>query len=223
MLRAASGAIVENTYTATYAERYCPRVSIITGPIDTERYSPGSAVEACDCVVLGWIGSYTSATYLELIRGPLAELGARHRHLRLCLIGEGGFYTDAVPMEWRPWSLETEVQDLRGFDIGLMPLPDDPWTRGKGGYKLLQYLSMCIPAVSSPVGINREIVDDGVNGFCAGSHDEWVSCLERLIRNRALRHRMGKAGRAKMEACYSLQRSSHRLLRILSSVARTQA
>ncbi len=222
MLRAASGAIVENTYTAAYAERYCPRVSIITGPIDTRRYSPGAAVEECDGVVLGWIGSYTSAPYLELIRGPLAELGVRHPHLRLRLIGEGGFCTDAVAMEWRPWSLQTEVQDLRGFDIGLMPLPDDPWTRGKGGYKLLQYLSMGIPAVSSPVGINREIVEDGVNGFCAGTHDEWVSCLDRLIQDRALRHRLGKAGRAKMEACYSLDRSSRRLLRILNSAAREQ-
>ena len=223
MLRAASGAIVENTYTAGYAERYCPRVSIITGPIDTERYSPGKAVEERNGVVLGWIGSYTSAPYLELIRGPLTELGVRHRHLRLCLIGEGGFDTDAVPMEWRPWSLETEIQDLRGFDIGLMPLTDDPWTRGKGGYKLLQYLSMGIPAVSSPVGINREIVEDGVNGFCAGTHDEWVSCLDRLIQDRALRHRLGKAGRAKMERCYSLNRSSRRLLQILNSAARSQA
>ena len=223
MLRAASRALVENTYTATYAARYCPRVSIITGPIDTERYSPGRAVEECEGVTLGWIGSYTSAPYLELIRGPLADLGVRHRHLRLSLIGEGGFHTDAVPTEWRPWSLETEVQDLRRFDIGLMPLPDDPWTRGKGGYKLLQYLSMGIPAVSSPVGINREIVEDGVNGFCAGTHDEWVSCLERLIRDRALRHRLGKAGRARMEACYSLNRSSRRLLRILNSAAPAQA
>lgn len=223
MLRAASGAIVENTYTAAYAERYCPRVSIITGPIDTRRYSPGTTVEECDGVVLGWIGSYTSAPYLELIRDPLAELGVRHPNLRLRLIGQGGFCTDAVAMEWRPWSLQTEVQDLRGFDIGLMPLPDDPWTRGKGGYKLLQYLSMGIPAVSSPVGINREIVEDDVNGFCAGTHDEWVSCLDRLIQDRALRHRLGKAGRAKMEACYSLDRSSRRLLHILNSAARAQA
>ena len=223
MLRAASRVIVENTYTAAYAKRYCPEVSIITGPIDTKRYSPGRKAEDCGDLVLGWIGSYTSARYLELIRGPLAELGARHPHLRLCLVGEGGFDTDAVPVEWRPWSMETEVRDLRSFDIGLMPLPDDPWTRGKGGYKLLQYLSMGIPAVSSPVGINCEIVEDGVNGFCAESHGEWVSCLERLIQDRALRRRMGEAGRAKMQACYSLARSSRRLLRILSSVARADA
>ena len=223
MLRASSRVIVENTYTASYAERFCPHVSIITGPIDTERYSPGSAGEEDDRVVLGWIGSYTSAPYLELIREPLAELGARHRHIRLCLIGEGGFDTDALPTEWRPWSLETEVRDLGRVDIGLMPLPDDPWTRGKGGYKLLQYLSMGIPAVSSPVGINTEIIEDGVSGFCASSHDEWVFCLDRLIRDRALRVRMGGAGRARMEARYSLQRSSRRLLRILHSVAGPEA
>ena len=223
MLRASSRVIVENTYTASYAERFCPAVSIITGPIDTERYSPGGAGKEDERVVLGWIGSYTSAPYLELIREPLAELGKRHRHIRLCLIGEGGFDTDAVPMQWRPWSLETEVHDLRQLDIGLMPLPDDPWTRGKGGYKLLQYLSMGIPAVSSPVGINREIVEDGVNGFCASSHDEWVSCLDRLILDRALRVKMGEAGRARMEACYSLQHSSRRLLRILRSMAGREA
>ncbi|MDA0745362.1 MAG: glycosyltransferase, partial [bacterium] len=99
------------------------------------------------------------------------------------------------------------------------PLPDDPWTRGKGGYKLLQYLSMGIPAVASPVGVNREIVTDGVHGFWASNSAEWVGCLERLVEDASLRRALGGAGRRKVEACYSLERSNRHLLQILESVA----
>ncbi len=217
MLRAAHHTIVENTYTGAYAKQHCPEVSIITGPIDTERYCPGIR-EARLEVVLGWIGTRTSVSYLELIRGPLAELGRRYAHLRLCLIGPGGFEVEEVRTVWRNWSLETEVADLRSFDIGLMPVPDDAWTRGKGGYKILQYFAMGLPVVASPVGVNREIVEDGLNGFLAAGDAEWVDRLERLILAPQLCRRMGEAGCRKMEACYSLNRSSRRLLRILESV-----
>jgi len=222
VLRMACHAIVENTYTATYAAQHCPAVSIITGPIDTDRYRPGQKTGRKG-VVLGWIGSRTTTRYLELIRAPLTELAHRHPRLSICLIGAEGFEPDGLPVTLRRWSLETEVADLQTFDIGLMPLPDDVWTRGKGGYKLLQYLSMGVPVVASPVGINREIVKDGVNGFLAASDREWMTGLERLIRDPDLRRRMGADGRGKMEACYSLKQSSQRLLQILASVATGRA
>ncbi len=217
MLRAACHTIVENTYTAAYARQFCPEVSIITGPIDTERYCPGRREDRPE-VVLGWIGSRSTAQYMEMIRAPLAELGRRHSHLRLCLIGIRGFEAEGLQTVWRDWSLETEVADLQTFDIGLMPLPDDPWTRGKGGYKILQYLAMGLPVVASPVGINREIVEDGINGFWATAHDEWVAHIERLIADPELRTRMGEAGRRKMEAGYSLHQSSRLLLQVLRLV-----
>ncbi|OGG46922.1 MAG: hypothetical protein A3F84_20900 [Candidatus Handelsmanbacteria bacterium RIFCSPLOWO2_12_FULL_64_10] len=109
------------------------------------------------------------------------------------------------------------MADLQAFDIGLMPLPDDEWTRGKGGYKLLQYMAVAVPAVASPVGINRILVSDGVDGFHATGEEEWVDRLCRLIRDADLRRQMGAAGRRKMEREYALSVSAGRLIEILKA------
>ena len=219
MLQASGHAIVENAYTADYARRFCPAVSRITGPIDTDRYAPGP-VKMRDEVVLGWIGSQSTTPYLELIREPLEELGRRHRHLKLSLIGAGPFELTNLSITHQTWALETEVAHLRAFDIGLMPLPDDAWTRGKGGYKLLQYMAMGLPVIASPVEINREIVAHDINGFLAETPEEWVAYLERLIGNAHLRQQMGAAGRRHVVARYSLKKSSRYLLEILQATKR---
>jgi glycosyltransferase involved in cell wall biosynthesis len=220
MLRLADHALVENEYTAAFAQGCCPQVSTITGPIDTRRYAAGSsAVAAREEVVLGWIGSATTAPYLQLIRAPLARLGRRFPQLRLRVIGAAAVDLEGLPVEAVPWSLEGEVEELRGFDIGLMPVPDDPWTRGKGGYKLLQYMAVGLPVVTSPVGINRRIVSDGETGFWAHTPEEWEERLARLIADPALRRQMGQRGRAAMEADYALEVSSRRLGEILRQVA----
>jgi glycosyltransferase involved in cell wall biosynthesis len=216
MLQTAQCAVVENAYTADYAQRFCPQVVRITGPIDTVRYAPGERL-AKDEVVLGWIGSPTTTQYLDLIRDSLAELGRRYPLVKLHLIGASSFQFDGMPVESFAWRLDTEVAHLCQFDIGLMPLPDDDFTRGKGGYKLLQYMAMGLPVVASPVEINREIVDHGKNGFCADSLTEWVQSLSLLIEDAELRKRLGMAGRKKMERDFSLQSSSQRLLHILQS------
>jgi glycosyltransferase involved in cell wall biosynthesis len=218
MLRAAGHAVVENAYTGAYARQYGPKVWTITGPIDTRRYQPGSR-EGRGSVVLGWIGSWSTARYLEMIRGPLAEIGRRYPHVRLLLIGAGGFRPEGLEVESRPWSLETEVTDLQRIDVGLAPLPDDPWTRGKGGYKLLQYMAVGLPVVASPVGVQGVIVEEGGNGHLASSDAQWEACLGRLIEDPDLRGRMGMAGREKVVRDYSLERSSPRFREILRSVA----
>ncbi|MBI2505756.1 MAG: glycosyltransferase family 4 protein [Candidatus Latescibacteria bacterium] len=220
MLRLADHALVENEYTAAFAASCCSRVSTITGPIDTQRYGAGSPPPAGrDEVVLGWIGSATTLPYLELIRAPLARLGRRFPHVRLRVIGAASVELEGLPVEARPWSLEGEVEELRSFDIGLMPVPDDPWTRGKGGYKLLQYMASGLPVVTSPVGINCQIVRDGETGFWARTSEEWEERLARLIADPALRRGMGQRGRAAMEAGYALELSSRRLGEILRQVA----
>jgi len=217
MLEAAFCAVVENAYTAEYAGKFCTRVERITGPIDTTRYAPGKRKPE-DEVVLGWIGSPTTTAYLDLIREPLEELGRRYAHVTLCLIGASSFEFDGLPMVTHEWSLNTEVTHLSRFDIGLMPLPEDAFTRGKGGYKLLQYMAMALPVVASPVEINREIVEDGENGFLADHSADWVVSLSRLIEDGDLRRRMGQSGRKKMEQDFSLQQSSQRLVGILQSM-----
>lgn len=216
MLQAAQCAVVENAYTAEYAQQFCPQVVRITGPIDTVRYGPSEPVLKDD-VVLGWIGSPTTTRYLELIRKPLTELGQRYPNLKLCLIGASHFEFDGLPVVNLGWDLDTEVDCLRQFDIGLMPLPDDDFTRGKGGYKLLQYMSMGLPVVASPVEINCELVDDGENGFLATTSDEWVLRLSCLIDDAVLRKKMGRVGRKKMEQEFSLRQSSQRLIDILQT------
>ena len=218
LLRASAHAVVENDYTRAYAGRYCPRVSTITGPIDTDRYRPPEAPRPRGGpVVLGWVGSPTTEKYLETIRRPLEEVGRRFSGVRLLLVGASAFEIAGLPAEHRRWDLAREVADLQAFDIGLMPLPDDEWTRGKGGYKLLQYMAVAVPAVASPVGINRILVSDGVDGFHATGEEEWVDRLCRLIRDADLRRQMGAAGRRKMEREYALSVSAGRLIEILKA------
>ena len=214
MLQTAHCAIVENAYTAEFAARYCPRVSQITGPIDTTRYIPKK--KAVDKkVVLGWIGSQWTTRYLDLIRDPLVALARQYPNLELRLIGAGDFDVPGLQIARLDWTLETEVAYLQTFDIGLMPLPNDPFTRGKGGYKLLQYMACGLPVVASPVEINCEIVTHGKTGFLAGADAEWIEFLGTLIENKTLRNRMGAAGRAHVIAHYALEKSSEQLLALL--------
>ena len=214
MLQIAHCAIVENAYTAEFAARYCSCVSQITGPIDTARYVPRKKTTG-EKVVLGWIGSQWTTRYLDLIRDPLAALSRQCPNLELRLIGAGDFDVPNLKIERMDWALETEVVHLQTFDIGLMPLPDDPFTRGKGGYKLLQYMACGLPVVASPVEINREIVTHGKTGFLAETEVEWIEFLGTLIKNKTLRNRMGAAGRARVIAHYALKKSSDQLLALL--------
>ena len=215
MLASSAVAIVENDYNRAYAGRFADRVEIITGPIDTERYSPRER-EANENVVLGWIGSPTTTPYLSDISRSLERVAEARPGVILRLIGVLPLQPDRSKVEQFDWSLETEVDHLASFDIGLMPLPDDPWTRGKGGYKLLQYCAMGLPVVASPVGVNAEIVEHGVTGFLADSEETWTEQLLKLVDDPDLRTRMGRAGRQRMLERYSLESSSRKLVDILS-------
>lgn len=203
MLRLAQAAVVENAYTGAYAARFCPTVQI-TGPIDTAGHRPAATRPPRPEVVLGWIGSATTLPYLLAITAPLQRLCGRHPEVRLHIVGADQVVLDGVPVRLFPWQLDTEVAALQECDIGLMPLPDDPWTRGKGGYKLLQYMAVGLPVVASPVGINREMVRDGENGFLATTDGEWEDRLEELIADPARRRRLGQCGRELVTARYSL-------------------
>jgi glycosyltransferase involved in cell wall biosynthesis len=124
------------------------------------------------------------------------------------LVGSGPISLGDVPMEVRSWSESTEVADIQSFDIGIMPLFDEPWEKGKCGYKLIQYMACGIPVISSPVGINTKIVDDGVDGYLAGNSEEWMSAFKILYDRPQLRKKLGESGRKKIESLYSLQVTS---------------
>ena len=218
MLRLAAVAVVENEYTASFAAEHCGRTCTITGPIDTRRYRPAAPRPDGDALVLGWIGSASTLPYLEALRPVLERLCRRLPHLRLHVVGALDVRWPDVRLQAKPWSLEEEVGDLQAFDIGLMPVPDDPWTRGKGGYKLLQYMAAGLPVVSSPVGINRDIVADGESGFWATEESEWEEKLEALAADPELRRRMGRRGRELVEEGFALERAAGRLSDLLQEL-----
>jgi glycosyltransferase involved in cell wall biosynthesis len=195
---------LENESNRAYTARYCPATLTITGPIDTERYRPAPRAPR-DEVVLGWIGSPSTTGYLRLLEPTFAELARRGRRVVLHLIGAGAYASPHVPVRHIPWTLATEVEALGTFDVGLMPLTEDPWARGKGGYKILQYMAMGIPTVASPVGINSELVRDGETGRLAADVVAWTAALDGLAGDAAARHRMGVAARADAVARYSIE------------------
>ena len=168
-------------------------------------------------LTIGWIGTPTTAKFLLGIADAFKEI-VKVYGARIVAVGANPQPFQGLPVEVRPWQEKTEVAEIQDFDVGLMPLPDEPYERGKCGYKLIQYMACGKPAVASPVGANTEIVRHGENGFLATTTDEWIDALSRLIEDPNLRFRMGQAGRSMVESEYSLQMQAPRLEGMLRSV-----
>jgi len=214
--------IAGNPYLAEFARKYNRQVEIIPTPVDGDRYRPRQDRPLDRSVIIGWMGTDSNLPYLFTLIPVLRELLAE-TDARLLVISN----PEQKPAElegdarivWRTWQEETEPEDLARFDIGIMPLADDAYTRGKCGFKLLQYMAVGIPVVASPVGMNREIVEDGISGFLAVDEKDWLEKLGCLCRDRGLRERMGSAGRKRIEEKYSLRRFSVPWLTLLQTAA----
>lgn len=199
----------------------CARVEWLPTVVDLDRYpTTPVAPERAGPVVVGWIGSPSTAGYLGHVAGALARVGAAHS-IRCVAVGARPDQVVGTPFEAQPWSEASEYQTLRRFDIGIMPLPDAPWERGKCGYKLVQYMACSLPVVASPVGVNRDIVTAGESGFLANSEAEWVSSVGRLVSDIALRKRLGAFGRKTVEETYCVQVQAPRLVEMLRRVVGT--
>jgi len=199
--RLASHVMVGNYYLEKYAQAFNQNVTVVPTTIDTEAYRVGP-VRNTAIPVIGWTGSYSTVQHLDLLRPILGELARRER-FRVRVIGPSDYKLPGVDIEVVPWNSRTEVQDLAAVDIGVMPLPDDPWTRGKCGCKALQYMGLGLPAVCSPVGMNTDLISDGENGFLADGADEWIAKLTLLLRSSQLRRKLGLAGRKTVEERFS--------------------
>lgn len=199
---------------AAFARRYSSSVTVVPSTVSLATYRPRPPWEARATPVVGWTGSHSSAQYLRLVERPLQRLAEHHR-FRFLAIGVETVRMAGVDVECRAWRSETEVDDLWDMDIGLMPLPDDPWTRGKCAMKAIQYLAVGIPAVVSPIGANAEVVRHGENGFHAVTEDDWLDSMGRLLREPALRRQLGLAGRATVERQYSAEVQAPRVARLL--------
>ncbi len=205
--------IVGNEYLAAYARQFSARVAIIPTTIDTDVYRPtpkpvgrGSnfGTDYQPVVEIGWSGSVTTVEHFEHLLPALKSIQEKYgQRVRFKLIGDKNYQHKALGIKGLPWRHETEISDLGTMAIGVMPLPDNGWARGKCGLKGLQYMALGIPTIMSPVGVNGEIIRDGENGFLADTMDEWVAKLSLLIDSPDLRARVGAAGRQTVIDHYS--------------------
>ena len=219
MLHAAT-VIAGNNYLAERAYRAgANRVEIIPTVVDTERYQPKQKAVG-EVPIVGWIGTPQTSRYLKPLL-PVFESLKNEMPVRFVAVGANPEDFEGTPVEAWPWSEETEVESVQQFDIGIMPLVDSPWERGKCGYKLIQYMACGVPVVASPVGVNREIVVSDKNGLFADSVGEWDKALRTLLNvDSKVRKRMGGAGRARVVEWYSVQAQASRLLNELYEAVR---
>jgi glycosyltransferase involved in cell wall biosynthesis len=215
--RLAAAATVGNETLAEFASRYCPSVLVVPSTVSLREYRPKPYSPHNATPVIGWTGSHSSAQYLRIVEGPLREL-ARRQSFRLRVIGLEGYRLDGVDVDCRPWSADTEVQDLWPMDVGIMPLSDDPWSRGKCAMKAIQYMGVGLPAVVSPVGANRQVVQHGISGFHATTEREWIESLEALLNAAELRAQMGAEARQRVKALYSAEAQAPRIGGLLESL-----
>lgn len=217
IMKRADIVIVGNDYLSERAfSAGARRVEYLPTVIDMERYEVIPAVIQKP-VTVGWIGTPWSLRYLSLIEPVMTQISSAGL-ARFVVVGANEKQIGNLPVEVRPWSEGTEVSEIQQFDIGIMPLPDEPFERGKCGYKLIQYMACGVPVVASPVGVNLTLVRDGVDGFHAAELANWHEALHRLCVDASLRHRMGASGRARVEVEYSLDVAAPRLEAMLRSV-----
>lgn len=224
LIRDASLVMAGNDYLADYARKSGARqVELVPTVIDLERYPDVAALPdrirgATPCI--GWIGQRSTADLLVPYGDLFAQL-ASSGQARFSAVGIDAPALGLPMMTPLAWSEETEVASIQSFDIGIMPLIDAPFERGKCGYKLIQYMACGLPVVASPVGVNSQIVEHGVNGFLAKDQEQWAHALQTLLESPELRMKMGQAGRAKVEKYYCAQKIAPRIIDLLGRVART--
>jgi len=219
LLRGAVACACGNAYLRDYADRFCDRTTILPTVVDTDAYRPAGHGDDGP-VTIGWIGTPSTWRYLRPLLPLLADLAAT-RGIRVRVVGAGAAaFADRFPgLDLVDWREETEIAEVQRMDIGVMPLPDEAWARGKSGYKLVQYMACGLPVVASPVGVNAEIVAEGESGFLADTPGDWRRAILALLDDPALRRRMGEAGRARAQARYALSVQAPRMVTLLRDAA----
>lgn len=206
-----------NRHLAAHCTPLNPRVSDLPTVVDVNRYRPQPERKR-GTFTIGWIGSPSTASYLPAMAPALSEF-ARSSPVDFIVIGGKAPSIPGVNVIELPWSEQTEVDLINSFDVGVMPLPDDEWARGKCAFKLIQYMACGVPVVASPVGANIDVVTPEC-GLLAKTQEEWVESLLHLRADKALRERMGAAGRARVEQHFSLHNAVPKLAAVIESVAR---
>jgi glycosyltransferase involved in cell wall biosynthesis len=191
------------------------KVEIMPTVIDLDRYSPKSIGRGSNAAFnIGWIGSPGTSIYLKTIQSAFQALNQKYSST-FTFVGAGNLKLDNLDLNIKKWQESTEVEDIQSFDVGIMPLNNTPWEQGKCGIKLIQYMACALPVVGTPIGVNQEIVQHGVNGFQANDLDEWIDYLSKLATDPHLCEVMGAKGREMVESKYCLQVTAPRMAQLL--------
>ncbi len=211
--------IAGNKYLANYALNFNPNVKIIPTTIDSNYHQKKNISKQQNKICIGWTGTSTTLKHFQLIIPALQKIKNKFGDkIIFKVIIDIPYQENSLEIKSTIWNMETEVQDLSQIDIGIMPLPDNDWSRGKCGFKGLQYMSLEIPTIMSPVGVNTEIIQDGINGFLADSVEQWVEKLSLLIESKELRHKIGKEARKTVIEKYSVESQKHNYLKYLNEI-----
>ena len=207
-----------NQYLADYARPYNEEIRIVPTTIDTEMYQRIELPKQ-EQVCIGWSGSITTIQHFELALPFLKKIKEKYGDkVTFKVIGDGSYRQEELGIQGLPWTSESEVRELSGIDIGIMPLPDSEWAKGKCGLKGLQYMALSIPTLMSPVGVNTEIIQDGENGYLAKATEEWVEKISALIESPELRQKMGAAARQTVLDKYSVEANKSLYLQCFQEV-----
>lgn len=209
--------IAGNRHLEEYARGYNANVTVIPTVLDANIVQP--VKKSGGSLVLGWMGTHSTLPYLETLFPVLQNLARRHDFVLRVVGGGREVQIEGVTVDNRPWRMESETSDLQGFDIGLYPILEDEWSLGKSGFKAIQYMTVGIPAVCSPVGATCDIITPDEQGFLPRNGDEWETALTRLLSDADLRRQMGAAGRERAESWYCLDQQAPRLRAVLENAA----
>jgi glycosyltransferase involved in cell wall biosynthesis len=222
LIKCANLVFVGNQYLADYAKQFNSKVKIIPTTVDTVKFSR-QGFPKNDKICIGWSGSFSTIPHFESALSALLEIKAKYGDsVYFKVIGDPNYKNEALDIKGIAWTAEDEVWQLSEIDIGLMPLPDDEWTRGKCGLKGLTYMALGIPTIMSPVGVNTEIIQDGENGFLAKNEEEWIEKLSLLIENKALRKTIGDQGRKTVVEKYSVDAVKEIYLNCFNDLVRSK-
>lgn len=204
-----------NEFLCNYAKQYNNNVVYNPTCVDTEKQHHIPSLQDVEKITIGWTGSFSTLPYLKLIVPVLQRLQEAY-DFNFKIICNQQPKLAIKNLQYIEWSEENEVTELATCQIGLMPLTQDEWSEGKCGFKLIQYLSLEIPAVASPVGVNKKIIEEGVNGFLCDTEEQWYAAIEKLILDKNLRKQLGKNGRKKIINAYSLLSNADNFLSLFS-------
>lgn len=220
VLKISSAIIAGNDILEDYAKAFCLKTIMIPTSIDVEKYSEckQNTKKANDAIIIGWIGTSSTMKYLDIVKTAIIKLSKVYKIELNIICSQDLNWDNNVTINNIRWELDSYIYELCKFDIGIMPLYDTEWEKGKCGFKLIQYMGVGIPVIASPVGVNNKLILNDLNGYLAYTDEDWYRSIVKLIENKSLREEMGKYGKAQVEKEYSITVNSTKLIKLFNEV-----